>query len=178
MSSGTITDSASQVYTKATNAYTGLLGGHGDYTVWYFANSASGVTSVTWTPEASDVSTNSAMIVAHYKGLITSAHDVATVWSGTAQASPFTGTSGTTTNAHDLLIGPTFVDGSVANCSDKTVTGTGGWTAQAYVSENADGSTAALLDKVVTSTGSYTATGTSSATGTCIHAGIETFKGS
>lgn len=182
-SSGTITDvggtGGAQTYVTDTNAYTGLQGGHGDYTLRYVCNSEPGVTSVVWTPEASDSAGNSAMIVAHYKGLVASSscHDVATVWSNTAQATAFTGTSATTTNAMDLLIGPTYLDANVTGCSDKVVTGTSGWTSEAQGDENADGSVAALLDQVVSSTGAYHTNGTATTTGTCIHSGITAFQG-
>lgn len=176
-SSGTLTDSGSQTYTNGTNVYTGLLGGHGDATLWYLCNSASGVTSVTWTPEASDDASFSAMAVLHYSGLVSSCHDAATVWSGTAQATPFTGTSATTTNAEDLLLSPVFVDGSVSGCNDKTIVGSGSWAAQVYMHEADDGSALGFISQIVSSTGSYGGAGTSSATGTCIHAGIEAFKG-
>jgi hypothetical protein len=176
-SSGTLTDSGSQTYTKGTNVYTGLQGGHADVTLWYLCNSLAGVTSLTWTPEASDSASGSGMALLHYSGLTSSCHDAATVWSGTAQATPFTGTSATTTNAEDLLLSPVLVDGSVTGCNDKTIVGSGSWTAQVYMHENGDGGATGFLSQIVSSTGSYSATGTSSATGTCLHAGIETFEG-
>jgi hypothetical protein len=176
-SSGTLTDNQNQIYTKGTNTYTGLEGTHADYTLWYICNSLSGVTTVTWTPEASDVPSSSAMGLAHYTGIISACHDSSTVWSGTGHASPVTGTSATPANANDLLIGTVWVDGSVGGCSDKTVATTGPWTAEFYMHENGDGGAAGFLDQIVTSSAAYAATASSSATGACMYAGIESLKG-
>lgn len=179
-SSGTMTDSGSQTYsTDANNSKTGLGGSHFDVTFWYKCNSASGITSLTWTPEALDTAANSAFIAGHAKGMLAGACNDASVTWNAQQGTPFTGpSSGTLAQAKELVISGLFANGSVATCVGSTIAGTSGWTNQHQAEENSDGGVIAILTQIVAATTAVSPTGTGSISATCYNLGVMSFKGS
>ncbi len=150
----TCTDSAAQTYTSAVTVADGGGTPHHNY-IFYKANSASGVTTVTITD---GTSTALNMIVSEYANITVTPLDKTASNNGSASTS-FTSTStATTTQANELLIGcaydiaknnVTFLPGSKWTAAASTQNGVG-----------AAGGTLFQEEQYVSSTGAYAATGT------------------
>lgn len=163
-----ITDSASQSYSTATTI-TGTVAQTSK--IFYFPNTAAGVTSVTI---SSTSSTDLDLIVTEYSGILTASPLDKTSTNGQLASTSWTSNAtATTTQGSELLIGSCM--GNLHNTT--TFTAGTGWTAVATVLSTRGGANLELFmeDQVVSSTGTYAATGTTSQNDN-EYASIATFK--
>jgi hypothetical protein len=165
----TVTDSASQSYSTATSQTSIVTQSY----IFYVANSAAGVTSVTvnTSPSSTD---RMIIIVTEYASVsISSPLDKVSTNTNTAVTSWTSNATATTTQAIELLIGSAV---ATLHNNNTFVAGTG-WTSINSIQGTGGGNTMAAFqeEQYVTSTGTYAATGTNNVSDTIL-AAIATFK--
>ena len=169
----TVTDSASQSYTKAF----GTKNGNVNTLLFYKENSASGVTSVTVTCQTGD--DKGGAIMGHYTGVATSGSLDVTANPALSAGTPWSSPTVTTTQADEVLIGG--VSGlRISNNADFAASGS--WTQDSKLlsSVNFDGNNGhgmAYAHQIVSSIQTNIAnTGTNTLSGVDNWPGIGTFK--
>jgi len=158
------TDSGSQAYSSA---YSILVNGNTIFTQRYKEGGASGITSVTAT---FNVSSHGMLICSVFAGIATSSALDQQASSGTFAASWTSGSTPTTSQADEVLIGQSFCF-STTNCG---YTPGSGYKASGHIGNNGIGSDSFLESQIVSATGAYAATGSVS-TGSG-NGGIATYK--
>lgn len=150
-------DTYTQVFATSSNS------SKNNYTVWYSANVAAGVTSVSSTgPTAANVG----IIAAHYTGLSTTPLDVFAATT-TVVGSPWASKKVTTTNANELMVGGIFCWGNGGGtCTGTAPAATGNWTLEKNgTSTNGDADILMFEDQIVSSIQTNTSsTGTGATT--------------
>lgn len=164
----TIADSASQTYSTATT-----LAGNGTQTskIFYFPNTAAGVTTVTI---SSTSSTDLNLVVAEYSGVLTASPlDQTSTHGQTASTSWTSNSTPATAQASELLIGNCM--GTLHN--NTTFTPATGWNSISTALSTRGGANLELFmaDQYVLATGTYAFTGTTSQSDD-EYAAIATFK--
>lgn len=166
----TITDSASQVYSTATT-----IAGNGTQTskIFYFPNTAAGVTTVTI---SSTSSTDLNLVAVEYTGVLTASPLDQTSTHGQTAATTWTSNSTTTTaQASELLIGSVMV--TLHN--NDTLTPATAWSSVSTVNNTRGGSNIGvnMSDQNVVATGTYAFTGTMTGNANDdMYAAVATFK--
>ena len=169
-----VTDNQSQVYTSV---YSVNIGGHWRTSLYYVANSASGVTTITITPNSD---THGGAIAQHYKGIATTSP---LDKNGGTPASSSAWSSATTSAlsvSGELAIGTCWAEPGTASTS---ISPSGSWTQDATITtsnafDGSNGLSMALAHYTVAGTSGIANTGTNptGGVGTVDYAGIATFK--
>jgi hypothetical protein len=160
----TVTDNLAQTYSTAIS---GTSGSDTNY-IFYKANTAAGVTSIT---VSSTSSSAMCAIATEYYGISTTPLDKTSTGNVSGTTAFSSGSTAATTSAVELLLGSAY--GTTKNNS--TYTAGTGWTSVGTANGfNAAAGQLYVEDQYVTATGTYAATGTASANDTII-ADIATF---
>jgi hypothetical protein len=168
---GSVTDSASQIYTQDSVVRKTDLASHIAVTFWYKCGSTSGVNSLTWTYGSGD--TEGLLIAGHVKGISSSGcRDAAANFLASASNTPYTSAPATPIPGQsEWMVGLVAV-GFGTNPS--SLSATAPWTLRA--STAGSGNPIGLMDQVVTTTsGSYVASGTGAESGAIYFPAILTF---